>query len=156
MASKVNRQIVSAEDFYLLSGGDPRNLLACAFGLRRFFPYLVAAAGLHPTANQGQSRLLLRLDEPAAGLNPRESAELTELLRSLAKEQGIGILLIEHDMSVVMNVSDHIVVLNHGEKIAEGCPAQIKANPDVVSAYLGEDDDSSSDDPMPHERSPHA
>jgi branched-chain amino acid transport system ATP-binding protein len=100
--------------------------------------------------------ILLCLDEPAAGLNPRESAELTALLRSLAKEQGIGILLIEHDMSVVMKVSDHIVVLNHGKKIAEGCPAGIKSNPDVISAYLGEDDDSSSDELMPHERSAHA
>ena len=100
--------------------------------------------------------ILLCLDEPAAGLNPRESAELTALLRSLAKEQGIGILLIEHDMSVVMKVSDHIVVLNHGKKIAEGGPAEIKSNPDVISAYLGEDDDSSSDEPVPHERSAHA
>ena len=100
--------------------------------------------------------ILLCLDEPAAGLNPRESAELTALLRSLAKEQGIGILLIEHDMSVVMKVSDHIVVLNHGKKIAEGCPAEIKSNPDVTSAYLGEEDDSSSDELMPHERSAHA
>ncbi|WP_322005129.1 ABC transporter ATP-binding protein [Paraburkholderia tropica] len=87
--------------------------------------------------------LLLCLDEPAAGLNPKESAELTALLRSLAKDQGIGILLIEHDMSVVMKVSDHIVVLNHGKKIAEGSPASIRTNPDVISAYLGEDDDDS-------------
>jgi ABC-type glutathione transport system ATPase component len=70
--------------------------------------------------------LLLCLDEPAAGLNPRESAELNELLKHLAADEGIAILLIEHDMSVVMNVSDHICVLNYGRKIAEGTPAHIQ------------------------------
>ncbi|WP_341318105.1 ATP-binding cassette domain-containing protein [Paraburkholderia sp. IMGN_8] len=100
--------------------------------------------------------ILLCLDEPAAGLNPRESAELTTLLTSLAREQGIGILLIEHDMSVVMKVSDHIVVLNHGKKIAEGLPSNIKVNPEVISAYLGEDDETSSHDEASQEKSAHA
>lgn len=84
--------------------------------------------------------ILLCLDEPAAGLNPRESAELTSLLSWLAKDRGIGVLLIEHDMSVVMKVSDHIVVLNHGKKIAEGAPSAIQSNPEVISAYLGEEE----------------
>ena len=100
--------------------------------------------------------IMLCLDEPAAGLNPRESAELTALLTSLSREQGIGILLIEHDMSVVMKVSDHIVVLNHGKKIAEGGPSDIKANPEVISAYLGEDDETSPHDEASQEKSAHA
>ena len=84
--------------------------------------------------------ILLCLDEPAAGLNPRESAELNELLQSLVREDALSILLIEHDMSVVMNVSDHICVLNYGRKIAEGSPAEIRSNPSVIQAYLGEDE----------------
>ena len=84
--------------------------------------------------------LLLCLDEPAAGLNPRESAELNDLLTHLASDEGSSILLIEHDMSVVMNVSDHICVLNYGRKIAEGTPLEIQNDPNVIKPYLGEED----------------
>ncbi len=85
--------------------------------------------------------VLLCLDEPAAGLNPRESAELNDLLLHLCRERGIAILLIEHDMSVVMNVSDHIGVINYGRKIAEGTPEIVRNDPQVIKAYLGEDED---------------
>ena len=85
--------------------------------------------------------VLLCLDEPAAGLNPRDSAELNELLLYLCGELGIAILLIEHDMSVVMNVSDHIGVISYGRKIAEGTPEEVRNNPEVIKAYLGEDEE---------------
>jgi branched-chain amino acid transport system ATP-binding protein len=80
---------------------------------------------------------VLLLDEPTAGMNPQESADLTNFMRRLRDERGITIVLIEHDMKVVMGVSERISVLDHGEKIAEGTPQEVRENPRVVEAYLG-------------------
>jgi branched-chain amino acid transport system ATP-binding protein len=81
--------------------------------------------------------VLLCLDEPAAGLNPRESAELSELLLSIREQHKTAVLLIEHDMSVVMQISDHVVVLDYGEKISDGSCEEVKNDPNVIAAYLG-------------------
>jgi branched-chain amino acid transport system ATP-binding protein len=80
---------------------------------------------------------LLLLDEPTAGMNPQESEELRGLMETLRTERGLSVLLIEHDMRVVMGVSDHITVLDYGEKIAEGSPEEVRTNKRVIEAYLG-------------------
>ena len=81
--------------------------------------------------------LLLLLDEPTAGMNPLETEDAIKLFRRIRDEKGITVLLIEHDMRVVMNISERISVMDYGEKLAEGTPAEIRANPRVVEAYLG-------------------
>jgi branched-chain amino acid transport system ATP-binding protein len=85
--------------------------------------------------------LILCLDEPAAGLNARESAELNQILRFIRDKHGISILLIEHDMGVVMEISDHIVVLDYGVKISDGAADFVRSDPKVIAAYLGVDDE---------------
>jgi branched-chain amino acid transport system ATP-binding protein len=84
---------------------------------------------------------LILLDEPAAGMNPQETLELDDLITRIRDEEGVSILLIEHDMKLVMSLSDRIFVMDYGKKIAQGTPEEIRNNPVVIKAYLGEDMD---------------
>ena len=103
-------------------------------------PYGVQKSVELARALAGRPKLLL-LDEPAAGMNPEESRGVVDRVRHLRDRDGVAILLIEHDMRVVMNACDRIVVLDHGEKICEGSPGEVRRSPAVVKAYLGEDVD---------------
>ena len=117
------------------------------FGLDRFanefaknLPY-GAQRRLEIARAMATDPFLLLLDEPAAGMNPHETHDLDALISRICREEGIAILLIEHDMKLVMNISDRICVMEYGKKSAEGAPQEIRQDPKVIKAYLGEDAD---------------
>ena len=123
----VNSEVQNVLDQLELSEYANRRADCLAYGLQRRVEIARALAT--------KPKVLL-LDEPAAGLNPSESQRLLELVKEISSS-GITVLLIEHDMSVVMALSDRIIVLHHGEKIAEGTPDEVRRNPEVIKAYLG-------------------
>jgi ABC-type branched-subunit amino acid transport system ATPase component len=132
-------QVVAAIGEFRLEDDLLRHVQDLPYGQRRLLA-IARAVATRPS--------VLLLDEPAAGLGDVQSAELAHLVRRLADDWGIGVLLVEHDMNFVMSVCDHIVVLDFGAKIAEGPPDEIRRNPDVIAAYLGEGDGEGADEPL--------
>jgi branched-chain amino acid transport system ATP-binding protein len=130
---KENRAIETAYawlDFFHLTNCSNQLAGSLSYGQQRYIEIARALC---------TSPRLLCLDEPAAGMNPQETQELCRLIQKLMTEHDMTVLLIEHDMSLIMKICDHIIVLDHGNLIAEGSPTEIKKNPAVVSAYLGID-----------------
>jgi sulfate-transporting ATPase len=113
-----------------------RDVRDLSYGKRRLLA-IARAVAMHPS--------VLLLDEPAAGLSSTESTELARVVRRLAEDWGMAILVVEHDMNFVMGVCDQVVVLDFGELIASGSPEQIRSDPAVVAAYLGDDSDTTAD-----------
>jgi branched-chain amino acid transport system ATP-binding protein len=135
-ATRKEEEETAARSFRVL---ERFGLQSCANLEARALPYGLARR-LEIARALATEPLLLHLDEPAAGMNPQETKDLDDLIRRIRDEHALSILLIEHDMNLVMGVSDRIVVLEHGRKIAQGNPAEIRQNQEVIRAYLGDED----------------
>jgi branched-chain amino acid transport system ATP-binding protein len=127
---EIRERALEIMNFLGIAGLADADAVSLSYGQQRAVELARALAG-------GPSLLLL--DEPAAGLNMRETADMAKLINRI-RDLGITVLIVEHDMSLVMNISDEILVLSYGEKIADDIPRAVQSNPEVVRVYLGEDD----------------